>query len=331
MDEPGCALVADIGGTNARFLCAPISRPLEITLAPLVLPCADYPSFDVLLNDAVARLEPRCEVREVGFAVAGPLADDEISMVNLPWVVRQSRCVAQFATARCTLLNDFEAIAHLAATDVSDHLQGVGGGRAVFGCARVVLGPGTGLGVAAVAYARDSAGYEVVAGEGGNVGFAPGDAFEGELAEALRARGGRVFVEQVLSGSGLRMLYGWMHARTVDDEPRQPSAESIIARARDGEAHALAAVDRFLGCLGSHAGDLALTFGARGGVLLTGGVMEGLLWRIEDSPFRERFESKGRHRAYVSQIPTSWLLLSYPGLRGAFARVTARNGEFASP
>lgn len=321
--DDGCAFVADVGGTSARFLCAPISRPLGDTIDPLVLRCADYESFDALLLDALARLELRCEMSVGVLAAAGPVTGGTIPMVNLPWVVDRGRCGDALRTSRCVLVNDFEAIAHLVATDLNRHLESVGAGAAVAGGTRVVLGPGTGLGVAAVTYAASGGAAHVISGEGGNVGFAPGDALESDLVAALRTRSGRVFVEQILSGSGLSTLYEWVRTGRLVGADEGPSSAEIVERARKGEVDARATVDRFLGCLGAHAGDLALTFGARGGVMLTGGLCDALRWRLNDSPFRERFEAKGRHRSFVSLIPTSWISCSYPGLRGAFAHAVA--------
>ncbi len=325
-----CAFVADVGGTSARFLCAPISRPLTEPLEPLVLRCADYGSFDALLTDALEQLELRCEVSAGVFAVAGPVTGGTIPMVNVPWVVEQGRCAEALGTPRCVLVNDFEAIAHLVASALEGHLEAVGGGAAVAGGTRVVLGPGTGLGVAAVTYAASGGAAHVISGEGGNVGFAPGDALESDLAATLRRRSGRVFLEQVLSGSGFQTLYAWVRTGRLVGAGEGPSSAEIVARAREGEADARATVDRFLGCLGAHAGDLALTFGARGGVMLTGGLCDALRWRLNDSPFRERFEAKGRHRSFVSLIPTSWISCSYPGLRGAFAHAVAMTGGSTS-
>ncbi len=328
--DDSCAFVADVGGTSARFLCAPISRPLRDSIDPLVLRCADYVSFGALLADALARLELRCEVSVAVLAAAGPVASGTIPMVNVPWVVDEARCREFLGAPRCVLVNDCEAIAHLVATNLDAHLEPVGGGAAVGGGTRVVVGPGTGLGVAAVTTAEPSGAAHVISGEGGNVGFAPGDVLESDLAAALRRRSGRAFVEQILSGSGLQTLFGWIKSGALVEPGEGPSTESIVARARDGEVDARAAVDRFLGCLGAHAGDLALTFGARGGVMLTGGVCDALRWRLNDSPFRDRFEAKGRHRSFVSLIPTSWISCSYPGLRGAFAHAVAMTGASTS-
>ncbi|MGB1699149.1 MAG: glucokinase [Nannocystaceae bacterium] len=323
MTDKECVLAADIGGTHARFVCAPVNGDVDEAIDPVVLRCEGYEDADTLLTEAFAKVAGGCKVEAAALAVAGPVGDEEIPMVNLPWVLRRDACASLLGTARCTLINDFEAIAHFVATTSSQDLEPVGGGRARVGATRVVLGPGTGLGVAAVSYSADGTSPRVISGEGGNVGFAPGDALEDALCMALRGREGRAYAEQLLSGNGLRRLYGWVRAGVLDDIDSLPSAEHIVSRGIDGETDALAAIDRLLGYLGACAGDLALSFGARGGVILTGGLIDALTWRLAASPFRSRFEDKGRHEAYVSQIPTARLAPSYPGLRGALARARA--------
>ena len=315
-------MVADVGGTYARFHVAAAGHLLPEVLAPTILRCEDYESFDDLLETAMRKVCMGVELDAVVIAAAGPRDGGTLHFTNRPWVVRDVDLRARTGAYHCDVLNDFGAVAHLVSGEMDHVSRAVGRGRCKERSTRVVLGPGTGLGVAAVTFGdrfvREGAGeYHVVSGEGGNVTFAPGDDVEAALAEALRIRSGRVFAEQLVSGDGLRVLHAWLHHSTLDLDGKPDASEIAIAAMR-GDAGALESVHRMFGCLGTIAGDLALTFGARGGVFLTGGVVERLARFLEDSPFRARFEAKGRHQAYVEGIATRLVTASHPGLRGAW-------------
>jgi glucokinase len=178
----------------------------------------------------------------------------------------------------------------------------------------VVLGAGTGFGVAGLA--RGDRGDLAVATEGGHAGFAPYDEVEVEVWRRLKARYGRVSIERLLSGPGLFDLYCALadiegaNAELADDK-------GVIEAANAGDRMAALAADRFCAILGSVAGDLALSFGARGGVFVSGGLAPRLAERLAGGAFRARFEDKGRLSPFVRQIPTSLVLHPYPAIVGA--------------
>jgi glucokinase len=178
----------------------------------------------------------------------------------------------------------------------------------------VILGAGTGFGVAGLA--RGERGDVMIATEGGHAGFAPCDDVEVEVWRRLKAAYGRVSIERLLSGPGLFDLYKAL-AEIDGVGAELPDDKSVIEACNAGDRRAGAAVDRFCGILGSVAGDLALSFGARGGVFVSGGLAPRVADRLAASDFRRRFEDKGRLSAYLAQIPTSLVLHPYPAIVGA--------------
>jgi glucokinase len=178
----------------------------------------------------------------------------------------------------------------------------------------VILGAGTGFGVAGLA--RSERGDIAVATEGGHAAFAPSDDVEVEIWAKLRARHGRVSIERILSGQGLFDLYSVM-AGMRQAEPTLANEKAVFEAATKGDALAGETLDRFCGILGSAAGDLALSHGARGGVFVSGGIAPRMGDRLAAGSFRARFEDKGRLTTYVEQIPTSLVLHPYPALIGA--------------
>jgi glucokinase len=178
----------------------------------------------------------------------------------------------------------------------------------------VVLGAGTGFGVAGLA--RSDRGDVAVATEGGHAAFAPSDEVEVEVWQQFRARHGRVSIERLLSGRGLFELYGVLGRMRRAEIPLDDE-KAVFEAAAKGDTLAGETLDRFCGILGSVAGDLALTFGARGGVFVSGGIAPRMADRLASGGFRARFEDKGRLRNYVEQIPTSLVIHPYPAIIGA--------------
>ncbi len=293
-------LVGDIGGTHARFAVVGTGAP---ELRRIYL-CSDFPHAHLAIDAYLAEIKaPRPE--RVSLAVAGPVIDGSIAFTNNGWRISESELLgAGFARAR--LINDFAALAlAIPHIDLRD-LKWLGGPRSASDATIVVLGPGTGFGVAALV--RDGRQQMVATTEGGHVAFAPDDEEEMEVLRVLKRQFTRVSVERLLSGPGLSSLH---QALAVIDgrmqEPLDPA--EITRRARAGDEHCLRTAKRFCGILGSVAGDAALSFGARGGVCIAGGVAEKMADLIEASDFRRRFEDKGRFVAYQRAIPT-WLLVS---------------------
>jgi glucokinase len=303
-------LVADIGGTNARFgiVTAPGKAPSNVA----VLPGADHPT----LPDAVAAYlaEHAGGVRPGAacLAVAGPVDGDHYRLTNSPW----SGSIRDLDVPYAKVLNDFEALAlslpHLSADD----LVPLGGPAPSYGV-KAVLGPGTGLGVGGLV--PTDCGWVAIPGEGGHVTVPVADDRELEIVRALRAEGvDQVVAEHVLSGPGLGRLYRAL-ARVNGVRAEPLTAKEIVARLDDPLC--AETVEVFCGMLGSFAGNVALTLGARGGVYLGGGVLPRIVERVCASSFRTRFATNPDMSAYLGEIGTSLIVAAQPALTGAAAHL----------
>ena len=304
-------LVADIGGTNARFaLLDAHGMPERVR----VLPCADYPDV-VSAVEAYLSKAGRERPAVASIAIANPVTGDHITMTNHHWSFSVRAAEAKLGLQRLIVLNDFEALALALPTLAPDERSQVGGGAAAPGAPIGVLGPGTGLGAAGLIPSGKS--WLPLPGEGGHVTLAATDDLEAEIIAALRRRFGHVSAERVLSGPGLVALY-----ETIGALCREPLEElspaEVTNRALDGsDPLCREAVTIFCAMLGTVAGDLALTLGARGGIYLGGGILPQLGTFFETSPFRTRFEDKGRFATYLSAIPCYVIHSKYPALLGA--------------
>jgi glucokinase len=307
-------LVGDVGGTNARFGLVDAEgrlRNLHIYEAH------KYAALEAIVADFIERTLGRGKrVPRAVIACAGPVLDGEITFTNLAWQVSEGELLAQFEFEAVRLINDFAAQALACPLLSGDSLRPLGPARrGPDDEPMVILGAGTGFGVAGLA--RSERGDIAIATEGGHAAFAPSDDCEIEVLERLHARyGGRVSIERLLSGRGLFELYealaGMRQAQATLADQTQ-----IMAAAAKGDPLAGETLDRFCAILGGVAGDLALTFGARGGVFVSGGIAPRMAERLAASQFRARFEDKGRLSAYVRDIPTSLVLHPHPALLGA--------------
>ena len=254
-------------------------------------------------------------VEDAVLAVATPVETEEIGFTNSPWRFSIGGLKARLGLRELAVINDFVAQAlampHLAAEERAL----MGGGAAAPGRAVGVLGAGTGLGVSALVPGK--AGWTALPTEGGHVSFAPGNAREDRVLEVLRARLGHVSNERLLSGQGLLNLAQSLAA--IDGRITDAgSAEEVTEAARRGSCPAcVEAVTMFSTLLGSAAGDLALTVGARGGVYVAGGVCLRLGALFDRAAFRRRFVDKGRMRTFLEPIPTWLVLRGDTGLIGA--------------
>ncbi|XKH61561.1 glucokinase [Halomonas sediminis] len=308
------ALIGDIGGTNARFalVTSGTFEPHDIRS----LPCADYPGLIEALRDYLGRvgLTGDAAPREACLAFACPIRGDRVSMTNNPWsfsreAVRQTLGLSLFKT-----INDFTAqalgVPHVAGSDLVD----VQLGEAAPHAARLVIGPGTGLGVAGLYPGRHA--WIPLPTEGGHVSFAPTDEREQDLLRHFRNRYGRVSVERILCGQGLLDLY-LAHCSLKGAPSRHASPAEVTQAAADGDPVARDTLLRFLKILGDVCGDAALTMGARGGVALCGGILPRLLEWLPESRFLEAFNAKGRMSAYTRTIPIQVVTAPWTGLLGA--------------
>jgi len=295
-------LVGDIGGTNARFAIVGAGRPESRR----VYQCADYPEAHAAIEAYLAEIKPVARPQSISLAVAGPVLEGSITFTNNGWRISERELLAS-GFERARLVNDFAALAIAISKVTAEELVWLGGPReALPGATTVVLGPGTGFGVAALV--RDRGLQAVSTTEGGHIAFAPCDDEEMELLRVMRRQFARVSVERILSGPGLASLHQAL--AVVDGRMQEPlEAAEITRRARAGDESCLRTTRRFCAILGSVAGDFALAYGARGGVCIAGGVAEKMADLINASDFRARFDDKGRFTAYTQAIPT-WLLSS---------------------
>ena len=312
----GPLLIADIGGTNARFALASAD---EVGFAnAMTLQCADFETSVAAIRhflDAVSSPNPAT----VCLAAAGPVIEGSVSVTNNHWSLSTAELCNDFGTDRVQLLNDFEAIAWSIPYIEDQFLESVGQvsqktlPAESFNTA--IVGPGTGLGTGGL-YKRDGLLMPLV-GEGGHIGFAPKSKTQIELLEVLREKFERVSVERLLSGSGIENIYWALHA--LRGEARKHlSAAGIFAAAGDGtDSVAADATQLFYEILGQVAGDIALLFGAYDGVYLAGGVVKRYPEMLHISGFRNAFESKGHHRSMMERIPTRLITYDEPGLLGA--------------
>ena len=307
-------LLADIGGTNARFAALDGAE-----LGPVAhIAAAEYGLFADALRAYLETAGGRFDAAVL--AVAGVVSGGRCALTNNPWVIDAAELQAAFGFARVRLINDFEAIAwalpHFPARD----LFRIGGGEPAADAPLAVLGPGTGLGVAAY---LPQGGGRVLNSEGGHVTLAGVTPREDAVIAHLRSRFGHVSAERALSGPGLENLYKAIAALDGVAVPaRDAAAISKAARARECPV-CRAALDMFCALLGDVAGNLALTFGARGGVYIAGGIVPRLNEELVRSAFRTRFEEKGRMRAYVEPIPVDVVMHEDPAFVGLKALAQA--------
>lgn len=315
--EAPLVLLADIGGTNARFALARAGA-VEETRQFLV---ADHLGPLEAIRAFLAEIGPRAKPRRAALAFAGPVKDGRAQLTNGNWRVSAPGLRRILNMDSVAIVNDCAATAWALSRLGSEDLAPLGGDTAERSAPAAVIGPGTGLGVAGFVPGRPRP--TVIAGEGGHVTMAPADRRESALLEYLRGRFGHVSAERVLSGPGLENLYQAVAAVDGVTAPSR-SAQAIIARALAGDSKISAtALDSFCAMLGTMAGNLALTFGARGGIYICGGVVPRFAEFLSASKFRERFESKGRFATYLAPIPAFVVVHPDPAFLGLAALVEA--------
>lgn len=320
--EHATLLIADIGGTNARFCVWRGGQPLT---EPVQWPASRHPDLTAALAHYMEK-----ELNEDGLAMdgvaicgAGPVFDGRIDLTNSPWVVDADEIARTTGVERTIVVNDFTAQAvgtiHVDAEDR----------RSVDRAGRIrdldpskpigVLGPGTGLGVSGL-IPDGRGGIVPLSGEGGHRDLAPANAREMAILAYLLAQDGHVSLEDVLSGPGLETLFRAIAAVDCQPDTDMPIAADIARRARDQACPISSETVRlFTRWLGAAAGDLALTLGALGGVALGGGILPKWGNMFDAALFRDGFEAKGRFRPYMERIPTVLITGGHPAFRGLIA------------
>jgi len=302
-------LVGDVGGTHARFAIVEASGPGPWRIVQRLDLTEPFPTFIGALQSYLERAGVRPLPRTAAIAVAGPVVAGTARFTNRGWDISEQD-LSKLGFERALLINDFAALA--LAVDVLEapylrtigpKLSGLEGGTIT------ILGPGTGFGVSCLARYGDR--VVPMATEGGHMGFAPSNEEELAALRLMWKQTGRVSIERVLSGAGLENLY-----RTLQQlggrEAHALAAAEISAGAMRNDADCRAALTMFCSIFGAVAGDLALAHGARGGVYIAGGIAEKIEGFLLQSPFRARFEDKGRLRPFVAAIPTQ--LIVYPDI-----------------
>jgi glucokinase len=304
-------LVGDIGGTHARLALVDSTGHVR---SPRSFEARDYGSLNDVIDEYLRTSAGKHRPTRAVLAVAGPVLDGEIAFTNLDWQVSEGELLAHFEFEAVQLLNDFAAQALACPMLEPENLRVLGPvKRGAPDCPMVVLGAGTGFGVAGLA--RGARGDIPIPSEGGHAAFAPVDEVETEVWKRLHERHGRVSIERLLSGPGLYDLYRAL--ADIDGVPSVLTDEKAVTEAAATDPLAGRTVDRFCDIMGAVAGDLALSFGARGGVFISGGIAPRMADRLARGGFRARFEDKGRLSHYLHEIPTSLVLHPYPAILGA--------------
>ena len=319
-------LVADIGGTNARFgwVAGPGASVSQVRKLPVAAHAGPVQAVQAYLAELAGQPDAdRRAPRHAAFAVATAVAGDHIVFTNSHWDFSRREAQAALALDSLLMLNDFESLAlslpRLGTAQLRAHaelLPGAGGMLAV-------VGPGTGLGVAAVV--QTGHGWLALPGEGGHATLAPADDLESALLARVRQRHGHVSAERLLSGIGLPVLHRALGEVLGEAPGLAPGlavsalgAAEIIERALLGhDALCGQTIDLFCALLGGFAGNVALTLGARGGVYIGGGIVPRFADRFFASAFRLRFEAKGRFQGYLAAIPTALITDTLAALSGA--------------
>lgn len=309
-------LLADIGGTNARF---------ALELAPgcfghvQVLACGDHPALADALRAylALPQVAGAGRVAHAALAIANPVDGDQIRMTNHHWQFSVEALRQEMGFDTLLVVNDFYALArslpHLAD---ADKVQ-VGGGAPRAGAPLGLLGAGTGLGVSGLIPA--GTGWAALSSEGGHVTFSPVNELEVAILQYAWREFEHVSAERFLSGAGVELIYRALsHIQGL--APQALPAPEISRRALAGESALSSQVlDVFCGMLGTVAGNLAVTLGAHGGVYIGGGIVPRLGEHFARSSFRRRFEQKGRFQAWLAAVPTYVITAEYPAFLGVSA------------
>lgn len=318
------ALVGDIGGTNARFA---LVEKGGLTLHHIeVLACQDYQNFD----DALQSYYQKCAVKAPEIACisfACPI-EEEIKMTNNHWAFNVEKMQKKLKLKQFKLLNDFTAMAYgtLFVADANKVLIQAGDDKYA-DTSRLVIGPGTGLGVSSLISVKEhsstgSRGWQAVATEGGHMTFAPQTELELQVLQHLQAKYQRVSAERILSGDGIVALY--IALCDIKKSPVQYTNAAQVTHAAlavGEQANPLAALTLHTFCeiLGAVTGDLVLAQGARGGVYLCGGILPRIEAFFQQSQFTQQMCNKGRMSDYLSSVPVWLCAAKYPGLLGAAA------------
>jgi glucokinase len=311
----GARLLADIGGTNARFALETGPGRFD---AIEVLSCQQHASLGEAIRAYLALPQLAglgAGIRHAAIAIANPVTGDQVRMTNHHWAFSIEALRQECGFDTLMVVNDFSALAR-SLPHLGDQKRQVGGGAPVPDAPLGLLGAGTGLGVSGLIPCANS--WTALRSEGGHVGFAPVNELEVAILQYAWREFEHVSSERLLSGAGVELIYRALSERA--GRPGSLAAPEISRRALSGECALCDEVlEAFCGMLGTAAGNLAITLGAQGGVYIGGGIVPRLGERFDRSSFRRRFEQKGRFSDYLAQVPTYVITADYPAFLGVSA------------
>jgi len=305
-------LLGDIGGTHSRLACLSNDRSVDRIH---VVDNAGYSDLATIIREYLETIPASGRPRAGALAVAGPVHEDHVTLTNLGWSLSIPSLREALKLEQLHIINDFEAVA-LSVPDLGeeDRLQ-LWEGESRAGAPLVVLGPGTGLGVATLV--SHTGRWLALAGECGHVTLPAVSEKEHAVIARLQEEMGHVSAERLLCGPGLVLLYRTLARLEGTGDCSATTPETVTARAVNGnDALARETLEMFFALLGTVSGNLALTVGARGGLYLAGGILPGLAGPLKASGFYGRFIDKGRYRDYLASIPIYLVTDKYPAFRG---------------
>ncbi len=310
-------IVADIGGTNARFALVTGKNNQNHRIEHIkILVANEYDSMSDALRHYMSGLGS-ISPQAACVAIAGPVVGDHVKMTNLSWEFSCLDIAQEFNFQTFVAMNDFAAVAAACSQVTDEHLITIKKGNDTPNATKVVFGPGTGLGVAGLVNTQGK--WLPVPSEGGHINIAPATDFEADIIKAAISQHGHVSAESFISGPGLLNLYKsicLVKGVTAEDiTPAQISTAAIEGRDQLlGET-----LTTFCSFLGSFAGNLALTYGAKGGVYMAGGILPRFSDFLIASPFEERFNNKGVMNHFVESIPAKLIIHPETAFVGAAA------------
>lgn len=306
-------LVADIGGTNVRFALAYINEDNNIKLEKLsVLPTENWLYLEDAVTDYLKHVGAKPSRAAIAFA--GPVNKDEVSMTNGTWQFNQSELAPFLKMEEVKVFNDFCAKACSLPLLGNEQLLQIGGGEIEENGNKIVVGPGTGIGVGALVSAGEK--WKAVSSEGGHIGFSPSGDLEKEICAVLNKEYHRITVEDLVSGRGLSNIYYALGLINGRHNLKLHPAEINEKATNEQDVDAIQTFKVFSGMLGCFASDMAGTFNATGGVYLTGGVLPKIQEYFLNSDFRDKFEENDK-LPFVKDIKTQLIIEEQPALIGA--------------
>jgi glucokinase len=303
-------LIADIGATNSRFA---LLDGRGAIVANETFNNTDFSNLEGVIERYLRNCRAADRPKRAALAIAAPILNDRVQMSNVDWSFSQAALKGQLELAELVVVNDFAAVARGLPSLGDKDLLKLGGGERASKAPLAVIGPGSGLGVAALIPTAD--GWSIVSGEGGHASISPITAMEVAVVQQVSLELGYCSAESLLSGPGIERIYATLGRLTKRVAPLSTAAEITSAAAKD-DSLASDAQAMFFSLLGTTAGNLALTVNAQGGVFIAGGIVPKIADAFEDSEFREQFNNKGRYREFMTAMPTFLIVEPQPAFLG---------------